>query len=183
MSRNKISSLPDIGKLDSLPMPSHDEEELIFLEHLSQLDLTRNFLISLPTWLFGVPQLISSLIGVPDCGSGVKKPGQSRRFAPYLSSLRVAGNRIRAVPRQMWLAPCLESFDVSENSIMALPSLSLDEVALATRSRTLGRSSVYVDTLEDSKRKQQKLMTRGGVSVRPANSKSSRVTSYSACFY
>lgn len=95
---------------------------------LRLLDLSHNILgPNLPAWIFGVP-----------VDGGVV-------FAPHLATLRLRANRLRNLPRHMWLAPCLFCLDISENAISGdLPRLSLEEVALVQKTRALGRTSVFL---------------------------------------
>ncbi|VDL96491.1 unnamed protein product [Schistocephalus solidus] len=136
LSRNHIKSLPDLWRT----LTDGNSNPRLFCEHLRQLELSRNNLTSLPPWLFGAPITPS-----PSCSGGQSEQGPLvfGNFAPRLGVLRLGRNRIRTVPRHIWLAPCLFHLDLSENQIQHLPTLSNDEVVLATRNRALGRTSIY----------------------------------------
>ncbi|KAL5106948.1 hypothetical protein TcWFU_006710 [Taenia crassiceps] len=138
LSRNGISTLPDLTSMVSLSTMN-----AIFAPSLTRLDLSNNALITLPPWIFGVVVGADGGGGTPrarerlaSAGSGVAKPnsgGLGRvTFAPRLSILRVCGNRLRSVPRQMWLARQLQCLDLSANSLTELPRASIEEVLSAT---------------------------------------------------
>ncbi|KAL5961249.1 Leucine-rich repeat serine/threonine-protein kinase 1, partial [Taenia solium] len=137
LSRNEISTLPDLTLLASVSTVN-----AILAPSLTRLDLSNNALITLPPWIFGV------VVGADGGGgtaharnrlasarSGVVKPTSGSfgkaTFAPRLSILRVCSNRLRSVPRQMWLARHLQCLDLSANSLTELPRASIEEVLSA----------------------------------------------------
>lgn len=129
--------LPDLTLLASVSTVN-----VILAPCLTRLDLSNNALITLPPWIFGMVVGADGGGGTPrvrdrlaSASSGVVKPNGGSlgkvTFAPRLSILRVCGNRLRSVPRQMWLARQLQCLDLSANSLTELPRASIEEVLSA----------------------------------------------------
>lgn len=68
-------------------------------------------------------------------------------FAPRLSILRLCDNKLRSVPRQMWLAKRLQCLDLSANLIVELPRATIEEILGAASFRSKSSAESVMSTL------------------------------------
>ena len=100
--------------LEAIPLP-------VFSEKLTHLDVSKNRLATLP---------IAEALSQGLCGSLLELIIANNLFSgfpnelfhlPRLAVLDARNNEIRAVPEEMWIAPCLEELYLCNNCITSLP--------------------------------------------------------------
>lgn len=154
LSMNEISNLPDLASLISIT--GSESITTTLAPNLNRLDLSNNALSNLPSWIFGVVVGEAKTGTVrPNCASeGDPRVGLAGGvvFAPRLSILRVCRNRLRSVPRQMWLSRSLQCLDLSSNLLSELPRATIEEVlnAMVLRTESIDDSVSCFLTIENA---------------------------------
>nr|CDS25898.1 leucine rich repeat serine:threonine protein [Hymenolepis microstoma] len=108
LSRNSIAELFTQSQLEEY---AKTLGITVLAPNVTRLDLSNNSLFAVPPWIFGTTGTKSNPI-----------------FAPRLSILRLCENKLQIVPRQMWLARRLQCLDLSANSIVKLPCVTIEEI-------------------------------------------------------
>ncbi|KAL3311494.1 hypothetical protein Ciccas_009926 [Cichlidogyrus casuarinus] len=117
-SENQLARLPESLPLDELSCVASNTCT-IWCSELLCFDLSDNRLKDVPTWLFD-NTLTYGKTSMPQV-----------RFAPNLNSLILAGNQLRALPKQMWFNRTITYLDASRNQLTSLPTISMSQLLKA----------------------------------------------------